>query len=50
DYDFLVAYDMLEDERVKKFIEILTSKEFKERVEALGGYGFKNTGEIIIVE
>lgn len=50
DYDFLLPYELLEDERVKKFIRTLKSKEFKERVEALGGYGFENIGEIIIVE
>ncbi len=41
DYDFLLPYELLEDERVKKFIRTLKSKEFKERVEALGGYGFE---------
>lgn len=50
DYDFLLPYELLEDERVKKFIRTLKSKEFKERVEALGGYGFENIGEIIIVK
>lgn len=50
DYDFLVPYNLLEDDRVKKFIEILMSDEFKERVESLGGYGFESTGQIIVVE
>lgn len=50
DYDFLLPYELLEDERVKEFIRTLKSQEFKERVEALGGYGFENIGEIIIVE
>ncbi|NLW39538.1 MAG: molybdopterin biosynthesis protein, partial [Tissierellia bacterium] len=47
DYDFLLPYELLEDERVKEFIRTLKSQEFKERVEALGGYGFENIGEII---
>lgn len=50
DYDFLVPYELLDDDRVKRFIEVLKSHEFKKRVEALGGYGFEKTGEIIIVE
>ena len=50
DYDFLLPYELLEDERVKEFIRTLKSQEFKERVEALGGYGFENIGEIIIVK
>ncbi len=41
DYDFLVPQHLLEDERVKEFIEILGSNEFKEKVNALGGYGFE---------
>ena len=49
DYDFLVPEHLLEDERVKEFIEILGSNEFKEKVNALGGYGFENTGEIILI-
>ena len=50
DYDFLVPYNLLEDERVKEFIKILKSDEFKERVNSLGGYGFENTGEVIIID
>lgn len=50
DYDFLLPYELLEDERVKEFIRTLKSQEFKEKVEALGGYGFENIGEIIMVE
>lgn len=49
DYDFLVPYALLEDEKVKRFISVLKSEEFKERVSALGGYEFDNIGEVIIV-
>ena len=48
-YDFLVPQDLLEDERIKEFIEILKSDEFKEKVNSLGGYGFENTGKVILV-
>lgn len=50
DYDFLVPYESLEDERIKKFIDIIKSKEFKSILQSLGGYGFNNTGEILVVE
>ncbi len=50
DYDFLVPFESLEDDRIKKFIEVIKSEEFKEILESLGGYGFRNTGEIIIIE
>ena len=50
DYDFLIAFESLEDARIKKFIEVIKSDEFKDILESLGGYGFRNTGEIIIVE
>jgi len=32
---------------IQAFIEILNSKEFRDRVERLGGYGFKSSGKII---
>lgn len=50
DYDFLVPYELMEDTRIKEFIELLKSKEFRNRLESLGGYGFERTGEIIIIE
>lgn len=50
DYDFLIPYELLEDKRIKEFLEVLKSDEFKNRVEKLGGYGFKDIGEIIVVE
>ncbi len=49
-YDFLVPYVLLEDERIKKFISILKSDEFEKKVNDLGGYELKNTGEVIIIE
>lgn len=49
DYDFLIDYEMLEDKRMKNFINILKSAEFQDRVNALGGYKFEGTGDIIIL-
>ncbi len=50
DYDFLIPFESLEDKRIKSFVEVIKSKEFKDILKSLGGYGFENTGEIIIVE
>jgi len=50
EYDFLTYEKNLEDDKLKQFIEILKSEEFRSRVDALGGYGFERTGEIIIIE
>ena len=49
DYDFLISFELLEDKRVKNFIDILKSPEFQERVNRLGGYKFEGTGDIIIL-
>lgn len=49
DYDFLVPYALLEDEKIQNFIHILKSDEFRNRVSDLGGYEFYNIGEVIIV-
>jgi len=45
-YEFLVANKTLEDRRIKRFIEILQSETFKERVMALGGYEIEAIGQI----
>jgi putative molybdopterin biosynthesis protein len=50
DYDFLVTFDLLEDDRIKKFIDVIKSDKFRDILQSLGGYGFKNTGEIIIID
>ena len=49
DYDFLVPTAYLEDQRVKRFIEILKSKRFKEKINFIGGYELQNPGEVLKV-
>lgn len=48
-YDFLTYMDFLEDERVKRFISVLRSSEFAERLKKIGGYCIKEAGEIIMI-
>lgn len=46
-YDFLISEAAFEDERVKDFLNALNSDEFKERLLLMGGYTFKDLGQII---
>ncbi|MGL6105905.1 molybdopterin biosynthesis protein [Romboutsia sp.] len=48
-YDFLVKESNLKDEKIKSFINILKSEDFKNQVENLEGYEFYNTGEVIYI-
>ena len=48
EYDFLVSNEAFEQDGVKAFLAALKSEEFKERLKKLGGYDFKNAGEIIM--
>ena len=50
DYDFLVDYDLIEDNRIKQFIDVIKSEKFRAILKSLGGYGFENTGEIIQID
>jgi len=46
DYDILMTKPFTEDPRFTMLMNILQSKDFKERLEALGGYNTKDTGAI----
>lgn len=47
EYDFAVPVRFLELPHVKHFLAVLTSEEFKSRIEALGGYSTRQTGTIL---
>ena len=47
EYDFAIYTKNLEDEKVKCFIETIKCKELHDKLEELGGYGYKNVGKII---
>lgn len=46
EYDFLVSESAVEQENVKRFLEILKSGELKQRLEKMGGYTFNGIGRI----
>lgn len=49
DYDFLIYRDFLNDIRFKKFLEIIKSKAFKNKLDKLTGYTYEHTGEIKLI-
>jgi putative molybdopterin biosynthesis protein len=46
-YDFVILKENLDDPRVKIFIKVLKSPEFKDALKQLGGYGLEQPGEIV---
>ena len=48
EYDFAIRKKDLDLPMIKAFIETITSDEFKNRLNEIGGYGFSHTGEIIL--
>jgi putative molybdopterin biosynthesis protein len=46
-YDLAIPAVFMEEEKVKKLLELAASEEFKEKVKALGGYHTENTGKIV---
>ena len=47
EYDFAIETKNLNDEKIKKFIEVINSEELKNELIKIGGYGFSNLGKII---
>jgi putative molybdopterin biosynthesis protein len=47
-YDLVVPREYFESEPVQILLEIINSRAFKKRVEALGGYSTENTGTVIL--
>lgn len=50
EYDFAVPRKFLDLPIIKAFIEILKSEEFHNKLDEMGGYGYKNSGKIVFVE
>lgn len=50
DYDFLIDYELLNDDRIIEFIEVLKSARFKMILKSMGGYNAENTGVVKIIE
>ncbi|MDQ7032220.1 MAG: molybdopterin biosynthesis protein [Desulfonauticus sp.] len=46
-YDLLIRREMLEDKRIKRILEIITSSPFKARAKDLGGYDLSLSGKIM---
>lgn len=50
EYDFLVLEDFLQDERLLRFIQVISSRNFKDKLDELGGYTYEKIGEIVHVD
>ncbi len=44
-YDLVIPLEHMEDEKIQRLLEVLTTDRFRQRVLALGGYGVERTGE-----
>lgn len=47
EYDFAILTKNLNDEKVKKFLEVIKTKKLHDKLNKLGGYGYSNLGKII---
>jgi len=47
-YDLIIAAQHFDSENIQLLLEAVNSREFKSRVDALGGYSTEKTGEIIL--
>jgi putative molybdopterin biosynthesis protein len=49
-YDLVIPEHFINDEKIVTMLEVMSTKRFKERVEALGGYGTEKTGTELILQ
>lgn len=49
EYDFLIKKSSYDMPQIKEFIATLTSQDFKDKVNEIGGYTFDRTGEVIFI-
>lgn len=49
-YDIAIQIEFLDMPMIKEFIEVLKSREFKEKLDELGGYDSKGAGKIIYIK
>ncbi len=49
EYDFVTYAAFLSDVKIQRFIEVLKSPSFKKRLDDLGGYAYKRSGEVILL-
>ena len=46
-YDLCILTDLLTEKQIQMILNIITSSEFKSRVENFGGYSLEDTGKIV---
>jgi len=50
EYDFALDLKLIKEDKIQKFINILKDKDFKKKLESLGGYNTEFSGEVGIYE
>ncbi len=45
-YDIVIPKEFMDDPKIKKFLEVIRDRRFKESVESLGGYDAKESGRL----
>ena len=50
EYDFAIPQRFLELPQIRAFLEVLTSDDFRKKLDELGGYSTENAGKIIMIE
>jgi putative molybdopterin biosynthesis protein len=48
EYDFAVPAEFLELQPIQSFILMLKNPEFLKKLDAMGGYSHKNSGEVVL--
>lgn len=49
EYDFVTYQSFLELKEMQEFLKVLKSREFRKRLDALGGYSYEQLGELVYV-
>ena len=47
EYDLIIPDRFYKTKKIQTLLDIIQTKKFQERIQALGGYGIQNTGKII---
>jgi putative molybdopterin biosynthesis protein len=46
EYDFALDVELLKEDKIQKFINVLKDEDFKKKLESLGGYNTESSGEV----
>ena len=47
EYDLVIPSKYMQDERILALMDVISSAEFRRAVDAMGGYGTEQTGQVL---